>query len=120
MHSTGTQSTDANVFIFQMERLRERKGENGLFSCRGKLILEAELDFRNLHFSCVLSQQPGSTRQDQFHRLDQSDREISLYRCDFVCGHVRCAEHRAWQTFLALWGATSSGGEFPSVSRRQC
>lgn len=51
MHSTGPHSTDANVFIFQMERLRERKGKNGLLSCRGKLILEAEADFRNLHFS---------------------------------------------------------------------
>lgn len=70
MHSTGTHSTDANVLIFQMERLRDRKGENGLFSCREKLILDAELDFRN-HFSSVLSQQPGSTRQDQFLRFDQ-------------------------------------------------
>lgn len=80
MHSTGTHSTDVNVFIFQMERLRERKGENGLFSCRGKLILEAELGFRNLHSSSVLSQQPGSTRQDQFHRADQF-----LQVCMCVC-----------------------------------
>lgn len=101
MHSTGTHSTDVNVFIFQMERLRERKGENGLFSCRGKLILEAELGFRNLHSSSVLSQQPGSTRQDQFHRADQF-----LQVC-FVCVHVRCAGHSAWQTLLALLGTSS-------------
>lgn len=107
MHSTSIHSTEANVFIFQMERLRERKGENGLFSCRGKLILDAELDFRNLHFSSVLSQQPESTKQDQFHRLDQWDRETHFYRCDFVCVCV-CEICRPGQTFLALLGTSSS------------
>lgn len=39
----------------------------------------------------MLSQQPGSTRQAQFHRFDQWDREMNFYRCDFcLCAREVC------------------------------